>query len=161
MDIEQFPLLSQLKAEDYEEVEGLLELGARAKRYLESHRWCDGLRSLRFGDGVPGVVGVFLARPSPVDSSGLDEWLWVVVGDLPSAYLVTDQASTPSSALRLYADLMDDWAKWVLSGAKESENNVFPVKAERTEKHATMLMTRTKHLREVIAPWMDESSDSD
>jgi hypothetical protein len=47
---------------------------------------------------VGGVVSTFLFR---IDAEpNIDEWLWVVVGDLPSCYLVTDRASDGIKASR-------------------------------------------------------------
>ena len=65
----------------------------------------------------------------------------------------------PGAGLRLYAGLMEDWAQWVLAGAREEDDEVFPVAANPTEEHANMLLARVEHLRAVIAPWMDEGSD--
>lgn len=41
--------------------------------------------------------------------------LWVVAGDLPSAYLVTDAAptATATAALAIYCSLMQDWVEAV------------------------------------------------
>ena len=46
---------------------------------------------------IGGVVAVFLFRiDGPPE---VDPLLWVVVGDLPTAYLVTDDAPSPAIAL--------------------------------------------------------------
>lgn len=55
---------------------------------------------------------------------------------------------------------MDDWANWVLAGAKEQADAVFPVGAAATPDHAKMLLSRTKYLREKIVPWMEEDDES-
>jgi hypothetical protein len=76
---------------------------ARARDYLAAHRWCESIDAEYFGFGVGGVVAVCLFR---VTLTGGDrEWLWVVEGDVPSAYLVTDRAPTPSTALEVYVEL--------------------------------------------------------
>lgn len=86
---ESFDPVSELTAEDWEEgpeeLELIRKLATRAEGYLTSQRWCAAVQDLRFGDGVGGVVGVFLARPQYAKSAIDDEWLWVIVGDLPSA----------------------------------------------------------------------------
>jgi hypothetical protein len=46
-------------------------------------------------------VAVLLVKITPTRED-VDEWLWVVVGDLPPAYLVADDAPGPAAALRAY-----------------------------------------------------------
>ena len=76
----------------------LQQLLVKAHAYLRSYRWCHGIQESYFGLGVAGVVGVFLLRI--VGGEGVDDWLWVVVGDLPSCHLVTDDAPDGVSRAR-------------------------------------------------------------
>jgi hypothetical protein len=94
------------------------------------------------------VVGVFLFHIDP--APGVDEWLWVVAGDLPTAYLVTDEAPDPASALEAYCNLMSDWAEAVRAGRDLAD--VFPVAAEATLEHAEMLANRVSFLRARVIP---------
>jgi hypothetical protein len=72
---------------DDEADSGLLAGMARqAAEYLMSFDWCVSIMDTYFGDGIGGVVAVFLFRILPARPH-IDEWIWVVVGDLPSAYL--------------------------------------------------------------------------
>lgn len=73
-------------------------------------------------------------------------FLWVVSEDLPSAYLVTDQAKTPCAALKVYCDLMEDWIRAVSTHGGLSDT--FPVSAEPTQANAAMLKKRVAFLRE-------------
>ena len=65
---------------------------------------------------------------------GTDEYLWVLVGDLTSAYFVTDYSPTLRSAAKVYYRLMQDWVSAVLS--KAPLDDVYPVEAEETEEMA-------------------------
>src|SRR5215472_4662780 len=69
-----------------------------AKSFIEGFDWCRGIRDAYFGCGIGGVVAVFYIRTIPRDKT-IDECLWVIVGDIPPAYLVTDNSRTPSEAL--------------------------------------------------------------
>jgi len=53
-------------------------------------------------------VCVFLFALMPAGRD-VDCLLWVIVGDLPPAYLVTDEASGPVEALRVYVPEMSKW----------------------------------------------------
>lgn len=39
----------------------------------------------------------------------MDDRLWVVVRDRPSAYFVSDQTTTSYDAIEFYRELMKDW----------------------------------------------------
>jgi hypothetical protein len=82
---------------------------------------------------------------------GTDEYLWVVVGDLPSVYFVVkDDAHTPRSAAEVYCRLMQEWVSAVLS--KEPLDDVYPVQADATEEMAEKLDSRLRFIRERIIP---------
>src|ERR1700733_14275872 len=108
-------------ADDTAWLEGDLQA---ARRYLLSQKWCFGIRSMYFGAGIGGVVAVFLAELDQ-PASGVDQWLWVVVGDVPPAYMVLDVCPTPIVALEAYVELMRAWVDLAQEG-KESDK-VFPV----------------------------------
>jgi hypothetical protein len=132
-----------------EETAALKGMVSRAAIYLTSFRWCPPIVETYLGYGVADVVALCLFRVAgPV--GGTDEWFWVVDGDLPSAYFVVEQAPSPPLALRVYCDLMDEWANAVL--AHSSLMDVFPVKAEPTTDNAQALISRTRFLRETIIP---------
>ena len=90
--------VSQMIGEDEEETERLLQMESRARAFLSRFEWCASIRELYFGAGIGGIFAVFLAHITP-SRPGIDEYLWVVVGDLPSAYLVMDAPPTPRDAL--------------------------------------------------------------
>lgn len=135
--------------EDQSETEMLRSMLRDAETFLTSHKWCPPIVERFLGFGVGGVVAVFLFRVSE-KVHGTDDLLWVVEGDLPSAYLVTDGAPNPAAALSGYADIMEDWANAVLTGSALDE--VFPVHAAPTAEHANMLLSRIKFIRERLIP---------
>ena len=152
----QFPLLSEVNQLPADEVERIRNLASTAHVFLSSHSWCTGVQDTRFGDGIGGVVGIFLVQPRYRDADSPAEWLWVVVGDLPSAYFVVEDTSGPADALSIYVQIMEDWAQWVLHGCDKADD-VYPVRAEPTMEHARMLLSRTRYLADVVVPWMRES----
>ena len=90
VDMEKLKSVAQIAGEDAEETELLRASLEEATAFLKAFDWCRGIREMYFGLGVGGVVSVFLFR---IDAAPMvDEWVWVIVGDLPSCYLVTDEA---------------------------------------------------------------------
>ena len=99
------------------------------------------------GLAIAGVVGVFLCEIEP-NSRDVDDVLWVIVGDLPSAYLVTDDSPTAEAALRTYIDLMNEWVGAVKKG--DSVDKLIPVNVAPNAEHARMLESRLRFLRERV-----------
>jgi len=139
----------QIVGEDAEETRLLKQMLEDATGYLRRFRWCPPIDRVYLGFGVGGVVAVFLYHFRE-HVQGTDEWLWVIEGDLPAAYLVLDQAGDPASALEVYCRLMDDWARAVLEGRSLKE--VFPVKAEPTPENAKNLAKRLTFIRTRLLP---------
>src|ERR1051326_8071593 len=86
----------------------LKEMADEAREFLLSFKWCRNIRCSWFGWGVGEVCAVFFFEIIP-RSKKIDRWLWVIVGDLPPAYLVIDASPTPLAALANYVDLMQKW----------------------------------------------------
>jgi hypothetical protein len=106
MDLDGFVLPDEFVGEDEEDTKLVRALAVDAESFLEQFEWCRGLRQLRVGVGIGGVLAVFLARIDPDDAP---EWIWVVVGDLPPAVIDAKDASTPHEALRVYTEDMRLW----------------------------------------------------
>jgi len=134
-----------------EETSFLLDLSEAAKKYLASFRWCQSVREIYFGDGIGKIIGLFLCRIVPSEK-GVDEWLWVVVGDIPPAYLVTDNCKNPAEALDAYTEEMSRWVELARDGQSSSE--VIPVNVPATPESADELSTRLEMIGKLLRPWL-------
>lgn len=138
-----------MRGEDDQETSALRALLEAARTYIRSQNWCPEIAAEYLGLGFGGVLGVFLFRFSrPVQ--GTDECLWVIEGDLPSAYLVTEQATDPFSALRIYCGLMSDWVEAVRTG-KPIETCI-PTGVPATKENADLLADRIQFVQQKILP---------
>lgn len=122
----------------------LRKMFREARDYLLSFKWCRSIRCTWFGWGVGGVCAAFLFEIRP-SSKKVDRWLWVIVGDLPPAYLVTDASPTPLAALQNYVDLMQEWIDTVKK--HKTVKNCIPVNVPATEEYANLLQRRLDFLR--------------
>jgi len=138
---------SELSGEDEEETKELQALARCAREFLSSFSWCRAVKRMHAGLAIGGVVGVFLCELEP-NGPDVDNLLWVIVGDLPSAYLVTDDAPTSEEALQAYIELMDEWVEAVKQG--KSVDDLIPVNAPATAAIATMLESRLRFLQERV-----------
>jgi len=76
-----------MHGEDEEETKMLKVMLSEAESYIASFHWSQPIKERYLGFGVGNVVALFLFRfDKPIRET--DDWLWVVVGDLPSAYFV-------------------------------------------------------------------------
>lgn len=141
--------IEKIEGEDEEDTQLLKEMAERAYGYITSFPWCLPVTAGYLAGGVGGIVALFLFEFGG-KVGGTDDKLWVVTGDLPSAYMVVNPYDNARDALESYCLLMDDWVKAVRSGG--SFEDVFPVSAARTEEHAAMLESRLEYLREEIMP---------
>ena len=121
-----------------------VDLAKQATGFLEAFRWCSKVREsyLAFDIGYP--LGVFLFRIEP-RLAGVDDTLWVVVGDIPPAFLVCDEAPDYMGALRCYVAEMRRWVEAVIAGG--SLDDIIPVNVSPTREHAEMLSSRLDYIQ--------------
>ena len=157
VDFNKVVTVAEMKGEDDEETLLLEEMFKKAKRYLECFQWCAGIEEAWCGLGVGGVVGVFLFRILP--NNDVDEWIWVIIGDLPPAYIVTDNAPNPACALQAYMVEMNDWIVAAKSG--HSVADLIPVNARPTLENANNLEGRLGFIkREILLPYYAEDLEA-
>jgi hypothetical protein len=135
--------------DDSEDTAKLRELAGVAREYIQSFHWCPPIDSMYLGFGVGGIAAVFLFKFAQKISE-IDDSLWVVVGDLPSAYLVVEEDDDPAQALERYCDIMDDWVSAVRGSGDLAD--VYPIPVEATVEHADMLCSRIGFLRTELVP---------
>src|SRR5687768_16102646 len=87
--------VSELRQSLPEEADDLLLLADEAERFLMGHKWCRRVESMVFDRGFKHCA-LFLATIEPV---GADPTLWVIVGDVPPAYIDTETCPTAVEAL--------------------------------------------------------------
>ena len=148
--------IEEMEGCDDDETQRLRKMEATARNFLGRFKWCVDIRELYFGDGIGDVVVVFLARITPTQPS-IDEYLWIVVGDLPSAHLVTDDAHNPKEALEAYIWEMRKWVTLAKEG--KSSRDVIPVNVPATPEWAERLQGRLDMLEQKIIPDYFESPD--
>ncbi|HTT83614.1 MAG TPA: hypothetical protein VMF67_09030 [Rhizomicrobium sp.] len=147
--------VSNMKGEDEEDTRLLEEMAIGARNYITSFHWCPPIREMYFAFGVGFVIALFLFEfTEKID--GTDDWLWVVIGDLPPVYMVVLPDASPQQALETYCLLMEDWIEAVRNNGNFKE--VYPVSAPRTVENADLLESRLGFLRREIIP--DASPDA-
>lgn len=149
VDTSRFPVGQGVDYKSAEEAEAIETLTAQAHAFVNSYRWTPPIEQLVLAFGVGPLLGLYLMRFEP-GGKPEDRERWVVVGDLPPMHFETDDAPTPSDALRLYCAIAQDWADNVLAGRDLSES--YPIEVEPTSEHANMLLSRVAFIRKEMVP---------
>jgi hypothetical protein len=123
------------------------ELEEEARAYLLGTGYWRRVESRGCALREDGLVGVFLATAEPARDD-VDAEVWVVVGDLPPLYLVTDEIATPADALAAYIDHRRAWVDAVRGN--HSVADLAPVDVEPTKEWADKLDARLRRLGELL-----------
>ena len=140
--------------EQIEYVEEVKELAKEAHSYLLSFPWCLSINKGWLVYSCGYVIGLFCFEIVPDVAKGTDDHVWVIVGDLPPAYIGILSAPSAHSALDLYIKLMEEWASKVNNG--EDISDCYPVNVPATKEYADMLTTRMNLLKEDHLPLLEE-----
>jgi hypothetical protein len=140
--------IDDMEGDCVEETQRLRELAVKAWNYITAFNWCPPITGAYLADGVGGIVALFLFEFER-SIGALGDRCWVVVGDLPSAYLVVD-IDNPKEAFEAYCGLMDEWIN--AGTASHDIRTVFPVDAPETPENAESLRSRVAFLRREIIP---------
>ena len=130
---------------EIEEIKSIIELYDEAKQYLENFDWCASVKKGWFDEDfrVYDKIGVFLFEIEPLNDS-IDDFIWVIVGDLPSVYL-DKSVKSGHEALEVYCDLMQDWVDNIRGGKDVTE--CYPIPADPNLENAELLNNRISFIR--------------
>jgi hypothetical protein len=127
-----------------------------AKSEIQFYNWCLEILESYVGLYFAGIVGVFLFKIKPA-SVEVDEWIWVVVGDLPPIYITAEQSPNAACALDSYIGAMEEWVDAASSG--KSVEGLVPVNVLATKENAEKLKVRLTMLDEYILSNLKEDLD--
>lgn len=126
-----------------------------------SFSWCEGILESYFGGGVGSIFAVFFfhIRTGRAD---VDPWIWIVVGDIPSAYLPLSDCETPAQVFRTYVDGMSRWVEFARKGqpGDATPPDVPPVDVPPTPEWAERLSQRLHGLTLIVKPFFEEEPDT-
>jgi hypothetical protein len=122
---------------------------SEAREFITFYDWVSFVKAEFLGAGIEGVLYVFLFEIIPTRLN-VDSWVWVIVGDLPRAYITCEDAKNPYEAIDAYIGAMEEWVEAAQSG--RSVASLIPVSLPATLDNAAMLERRLKFIDEQILP---------
>jgi len=144
-DTEDMIPISELGLSTLENIREVITLSEEAQRYLNAMPWCrtiiDGWLSKAWGY----ILGVFYFHFTP-SSPGLPDIVWIIVGDIPPAYLSVDYGSSAEEVVAGYVSEMQEWIDRVMNDLPIDET-VIPVNVPAEKCWAEKLQTRLNLIR--------------
>jgi hypothetical protein len=150
---------SKISGDDETDTRLLCEMADDATRYITSFSWCGTVRGSYFGGGIGGIFAVFIfhIRPSRPE---VDPWIWIMVGDIPPAYLPLSDSESPAEAFRTYMHGMSRWVEHARRGQTgTAEEDVPPVNVPATPEWAEELNQRLHGLTLIVKPLFEDAGD--
>jgi hypothetical protein len=137
----------------------LRAMADEAKRYISSFSWCKEVLDSYFGGGVGGIFAVFFfhVRSSRPD---VEPWIWIIVGDIPPAYLPLTDCRTPAEVFRTYMRGMSNWVELARNSQKGTpEQGVPPVNVPATPEWAERINQKLYGLTLAVKPFFEGKDD--
>jgi hypothetical protein len=131
----------------------LKALHQEAKSYLLGFKWCAEIKDSFLYTNLGSVFCIFLLEIINTQSSK-DNFLWVIVGDIPSMYLDVYGPKTTKQVVEDYIRLAGDWISHVKSG--KSVDDCYPFKAEPTIELAELLEKRVSFMKNTLLDNMED-----
>ncbi|HLI76806.1 MAG TPA: hypothetical protein VKV02_07665 [Acidobacteriaceae bacterium] len=138
----------------------LRKMAADADVFIRSFPWCASVQDSFFSDGIGGIFAVFFfhIRPSRPD---VDPWIWIMVGDVPPAYLPLTDCDSPAAAFRTYMRGMSKWVELARRGRKGTPaDGVPPVNLPPTPEWADRVNQKLYGLTLTIQPLFERESNA-
>jgi hypothetical protein len=164
-DIEGEQIASELVAaeniagDDEQDTILLRKMSEEAKQYISSFSWCDTILDAYFGGGVGGIFAIFFFHIRPTRPE-VDAWIWVVVGDIPPAYLPVADCQSPAEVFRTYIRGMNKWVELARLGQTgTADEGVPPVNVPVTPEWAEKLNQRLHGLTLAVKPFFEDASN--
>jgi hypothetical protein len=151
--------LDRIIGDDDEDTQLLRNMAVNADEYIRSFTWCRMVSRSFFAGGVGGIFAVFLFDIAPARAE-VGRWIWVVVGDIPPAYLPLEDARTPMEVFSTYIQGMMKWVQLARQGKHGStEDGVPPVNVPATPEWADKVEKRLHLLRFTVKPLFEDEDE--
>lgn len=146
---------ADIVGDDEQDTVLLCKMSEDAKQYISSFPWCATILNSYFGGGVGGIFAVFFFHIRP-SRSNVDPWIWIVVGDIPSAYLPVTDCESPAEVFRSYIRGMSRWVELARMGRTGTpEQGVPPVNVPATPEWAERLNQKLDGLTLAVRPFFE------
>lgn len=142
-----------LTGTDVEDLDEQLIYIEEAKAYLQEHKWCKSIVESWYDKGWAGILTITLFEIIP-NEKGVDNFVWVIAGDLPPVYIDIESATNGTCALKAYTVIVRDWLECVFNG--NGVDDCYPINVPPTKEYAKMLKSRVDFIETEILTMFPE-----
>lgn len=137
------PIQEIVKLPKTDDAYSLPSMAIEAELFLLGQKWCKKILNGYLDIAWEGILGVFWFEIEPTIKD-VDSTTWVIVGDLPSAYICNDNPNGVS-ALDAYVHEMQSWVDAVRAG--QAVDDLITVNVSPTIEFADMLESRLRFIQ--------------
>jgi hypothetical protein len=131
----------------------IVDAHRKAENYLLGFKWCAGIKDSFLYYSLGKVFSIFLFEIDNSQSAN-DNFLWVIVGDIPSMYLDVYGPKSTREVLEDYIRLAEDWITTIQ--AEKSVDGCFPFNAEPTIELAQLLQIKVSFMKNTLLAHIDD-----
>jgi hypothetical protein len=150
-----YPIHISRFGKNLEFIDEVLQQKDYASKYLSEFRWCKRIIDCSLYLNFGKILCIFLFEIEN-KSSPEDNFIWVVVGDLPSMYMDIYGPKSTKEVLEVYVNLSRDWINAVEQG--EGVEECFPFDNDPSLELARMLKSRVDRIEFSIIPDIEDIS---
>ncbi len=152
--------VSLIAGDDDRDTKLLQGMAAAADEYIRSFGWCGSVSRAFYAGGVGGIFAIFLFDIVPTRSE-IDRWIWIMVGDIPPAYLPLADAKSARGVFKTYIQGMMRWVQLAREGKEgTSQDGVPPVNVPATPEWAAEVEKRLHAIRLIVEPFFEDEGTS-
>jgi hypothetical protein len=152
--------VGSIVGDDEQDTVLLRKMADDAERYISSFSWCGPVLKSYFGGGVGGIFAVFFFHIRP-SRSDVEPWIWIIVGDIPPAYLPLTDCKSPAEVFRTYFRGLSNWVEFARKGRTgTTEQGVPPVNVPATPEWAEKISQKLHGLTLAVKPFFEDESST-
>ncbi|MEN0052501.1 MAG: hypothetical protein AAGC65_02480 [Mucilaginibacter sp.] len=142
-----YPIHYQAITTDVEFYQEVTILNQEAENYLLDFKWCEEIKNSFLYTNLGKVFCIFLFEIVNTQSSA-DNFLWVVVGDIPPMYLDVFGPRTTKEVVEDYVNLAEDWINNIK--AAKSVESCYPFNVEPNIEFAMLLEHKVSFMKKTL-----------
>ncbi|MGQ7857523.1 hypothetical protein ACUN24_25075 [Pedobacter sp. WC2501] len=150
-----YPININRLGKKLEFIDEVLQQKEYASNYLNKFRWCERIIDCNLYLNFGKILCIFLFEIENA-SSPEDNFIWVVVGDVPSMYMDVYGPKSTREVLEVYVNLSRDWIDAIEKG--EGIEKCFPFDNDPSLELAGMLKSRVDRIEFSIIPDIEDIS---
>lgn len=148
-----YPINCEAITSDIDFYPELKAIHEEAKNYLLGFKWCTEIKSSFLYTNLGSTFCIFLFEIVNSQSNE-DDFLWVIVGDIPPMYLDVYGPQTTKEVVEDYIGLSEDWISHVKGG--KLVNECYPFNVEPTIEIAELLEKRVSFMKNTLLDNMED-----